>query len=95
MPSKMHSNWEKHLMRGLRRLFPGREIPEPEWLKAYPWTDGTTYWIPGSYDPYEAAEKIMSPPIDGVYICGESLSVGKQAWVEGALEVAEQLLKLF
>jgi hypothetical protein len=93
-PDKMHYGWEKHLMRGLRRLFPGREIPEPEWLKAYPWSDGTTYWMPGDYDPYVAAEKIMSPPVDGVHICGESLSVGKQAWVEGALEVAEQLLKI-
>ena len=92
---RMHVGWEKMLMRGLRSLFPDRNIPEPEWLRAYPWTDGTSYWIPGDYSPDVAALSIMFPPINDVYICGESISVGNQAWMEGALESADKLLMLF
>jgi monoamine oxidase len=74
----------------LRVLFPDREIPEPHWLTPYEWSEGCTYWLPGDYDPVAVAAQASSP-MEGVYVCGESLSVGHQAWMEGALETAEVL----
>jgi monoamine oxidase len=75
----------------LRRLFPERSIPEPTWMHAYEWTDGCTYWRPGLYNPREVAVRLMHPAA-GLWIAGESLSVGQQAWMEGALAVAEDVL---
>ena len=75
----------------LRRLMPERSIPEPSWMHAYEWTDGCTYWRPGLYNPREVAVRLMHPAA-GLWIAGESLSVGQQAWMEGALAVAEDVL---
>jgi monoamine oxidase len=75
----------------LRRLMPERTIPEPTWMHAYEWTDGCTYWRPGAYNPREVAVRLMHPAA-GLWIAGESLSVGQQAWMEGALAVAEDVL---
>jgi glycine/D-amino acid oxidase-like deaminating enzyme len=80
------------IQRELRALFPDRDIPEPTWIQAYEWSDGCTYWKPGEYDPSEVANRMMCPA-PNVYVCGESLSVGHQAWIEGALETAELLLR--
>jgi monoamine oxidase len=76
----------------LRVVFPDREIPEPLWMKAYEWSEGCTYWRPGDYDPATVAAQMMNPA-PHVYVCGESLSVGHQAWMEGALETAAALLE--
>jgi monoamine oxidase len=75
----------------LRVVFPGREIPEPLWMKAFEWSEGCTYWLPGDYDPATVVNQMMNPA-PHIYVCGESLSVGHQAWMEGALETAEALL---
>jgi monoamine oxidase len=82
---------QREIQKELRRLF-HREIPEPRWVKAYEWTDGCTYWMPGAYDPATEARAAMAPR-PGLYICGESLSVGRQAWMEGALETAADVLR--
>jgi len=34
----------------------------------------------------------MINPIDNIYICGEAFSK-KQAWIEGALETSESVIK--
>jgi monoamine oxidase len=78
----------------LLRLF--AEVPEMEWIRPYEWTDGTTYWRPGTYDVEAASRAIMNPRpvfLPQLYICGESFSPYKQAWMEGALEHAAALLR--
>jgi glycine/D-amino acid oxidase-like deaminating enzyme len=83
---------EKAILSDVRRLFPDIEIPDPVFFKAHPWDSGCTYWLPGSYDPAEESKKACHP-LPNVWLCGESWSM-KQAWVEGALEHAETLLRL-
>ena len=81
------------IQRDLRRLFPERTIPEPTWIEAYEWSDGTTYWKPGSYDPAQQGKSMLQPKpsaMPNLFVCGESFSE-KQAWIEGALEHAELL----
>ncbi len=85
------------IQKEVRRLFPELEIPEPIWVRAYPWTDGCTYWKPGRYNPAAESQKALRPLPDTypeLYMCGESFSVGRQAWMEGALEHAAALLRL-
>jgi hypothetical protein len=82
---------EKKIMADLRRVFKDRDIPEPELIRIYAWSEGASYWLPGDYSPQEVSEQIMNP-IPNVYICGESFSL-RQAWVEGALENADGMLK--
>jgi len=88
---------EKKIMKGLRELFPHKKIPDPLYFKAHPWYEGCTYWLPGSYDPVELSKKVMCP-LPGkwqhLYVCGESFSM-RQAWMEGALEHAEAMIKKY
>lgn len=70
-----------------RRLWPDADVPEPLWVRPYEWADGCTYWRPGRYDP-AAVSAALQHPFPTVWVAGESLSVGRQAWIEGALEVA-------
>jgi len=83
---------EKAILSDIRKLFPDIKIPDPVFFKAHPWDSGCTYWLPGSYDPEEESKKACHP-LPNVWLCGESWSM-KQAWVEGALEHAETLLRL-
>lgn len=83
---------EREILKELRLVFPDRNIPAPIFFKAHAWYDGCTYWLPGNYSPEHAANKIMNP-MRNVFVCGESYSVGKQCWMEGALENAEKMLK--
>lgn len=69
-------------------LFPDVDIPEPNWMRAYEWHDGCSYWRPGAYD-VEAASRAIIQPHPGLFVTGESFSPYKQAWIEGALEHAE------
>jgi monoamine oxidase len=79
----------------VHELFPERNIPEPTWVKPFVWR-GTTYWKPGNYDPVEESKKVLQPrpsTMPELYLCGESFSL-LQAWMEGSLEHADQLLEL-
>lgn len=78
-----------------RKLFPEKDIPYPTILKSYPWDDGCSYWKPGRYDPKEISRQSLQPfgPSIKMYICGESFSM-KQAWMEGALENTQDLLRI-
>ncbi|NBO61147.1 MAG: FAD-dependent oxidoreductase [Flavobacteriia bacterium] len=83
------------LVEQARKSFPDKEIPDPLFFKAHPWTSGCTYWLPGTYDPYEESKKSLKPFSDvNVYCCGESFSI-RQAWMEGALEQADLLLNSY
>ena len=77
----------------LRVVLPDRDVSSPTFFKTHPWKSGCTYWLPGEYDVNEASVEAHIP-FRGkkVYICGESFST-RQAWMEGALEHAESLLK--
>jgi monoamine oxidase len=84
---------EKAIMREIRALFAPQTIPDPIFFKSHPWHDACSYWLPGTYDPKKSSEAIMNPA-PNIYVCGESFSL-RQAWVEGALEHAEQMLTKF
>jgi glycine/D-amino acid oxidase-like deaminating enzyme len=77
------------IMREVRTIF-GANVPWPLFLKAHPWSVGTSYWRPGRYD-IDAVMKESLHVAPSVYACGESFS-HDQAWIEGALESAELLL---
>ena len=83
------------ILKELRLLFPDRKIPDYLFFKSHPWTYGCTYWKPGTYDVEKMSYDCMHPDPKGlpsVYLCGESFSM-RQAWMEGALDHADQLLK--
>lgn len=87
----------KTIVKQLRQEFSGVHIPDPEFFKAHPWSEGCTYWLPGSYSPEEESEKVMCPQPtkwQTLYVCGESYSL-RQAWMEGALEHAEAMIKKY
>ena len=86
---------EKLVLKDVRRLFPEKRIPNPEFFRSHPWKTGCTYWLPGLYDPEKVSEESCNPlpsVLPNVYLCGESWSM-RQAWVEGALEQALLMLR--
>jgi monoamine oxidase len=88
---------QSFIIKEIRRLFPLKEIPDPLFFKAHPWYDGCTYWLPGHYSPQALSKTFMHPLPNShpnVYVCGESYSM-KQAWMEGALEHADSMLKKY
>ena len=85
------------ILKELRSIFPERKIPDYSFFKSHPWTYGCTYWTPGSYNVEKLSLDSMHPDpvkMPSVYLCGESFSL-RQAWMEGALEHAEGLLKRY
>jgi len=76
----------------LKKLFPDREIPEPLYIKSHYTPEGTHFWKPNNHssDYYEFLLKPFDYPL---YICGETYS-HYQGWMEGALETAEDVIKI-
>lgn len=68
---------------------------KPTFLKMHYWPSGCTYWKPGNYNPSEESNKSLTPikKYPNLHLVGESYSLN-QAWIEGALEQAEKLLKI-
>jgi Flavin containing amine oxidoreductase len=87
---------KKEIMAEIRKLFPEKEIPEPEHWSFHPWTDGCSYWLPypvGPLDARKAQHEVHYPfkaTAPNVYVCGESWSCC-QTWMEGALRNAQGL----
>ena len=80
------------LKKELRLLF--NKSPDFNWARAYEWDAGCTYWTPGDYDPHTESQKALRPfptKMPNLHLCNESFSL-RQAWVEGALEHASDLL---
>lgn len=73
----------------LSKLFPNITIEEPEYIVHYYWTVGTHAWKIHSKKIYD---EILNP-IDNIYTCGEAYSK-KQAWIEGALLMTNDVIKL-
>jgi monoamine oxidase len=80
------------IMKGIRKLLPDKDIGEPSEFVIHPWSNGCTYWLPGSYDPVAVLKDSLCQD-HGIFVCGESFSM-RQAWTEGALESAHMLLDL-
>lgn len=82
------------IQKEVQKLFPLRPILPPLWVRPYEWDTGTTFWRPGTYDPDAVSRQMLQPrpsTMPGLFCAGESFSVGRQAWVEGALEHAQLL----
>lgn len=87
----------KFILQDLRKMFPERDIPDYIFFKSHPWTYGCSYWTPGHYNVAFESKKAHRPdPVrfPSVYMCGESFSM-RQAWMEGAIEHAEDLLNRY
>jgi len=85
----------KKIVEDLRLLFHDTyRIPDPLFVKAFPWKQGVTYWLPGDYDPYEESRAALSPlkEFPNWFACGESYST-RQCWMEGAIEHGGMVLK--
>ena len=79
----------------LHQLFPDQSVPQILWARPYEWSDGCSYWLPGSYDVAAASAEALQPlpaTMPGLHLVGESFCL-RQAWIEGALEHAAALLK--
>jgi protoporphyrinogen oxidase len=81
------------LAHNLQQLFPDQPVPAILWARPYEWSDGCSYWLPGSYDPVAASREALQPLPEWphLHLTGESFSL-RQAWIEGALEHAASLL---
>jgi len=88
---------KKKLIDDLRLLFQGVYIiPDPLFIKSHLWKEGTSYWLPGEYDPTEESKKCLHPfpkEHSNWYVCGESYSV-RQCWMEGAVEHAKLVIDI-
>lgn len=82
------------LAHDLLQLFPDQPVPAILWARAYEWSDGCSYWLPGSYDVVAASAEALQPlpALPHLHLVGESFSL-RQAWIEGALEHAAALFK--
>jgi len=97
LESKGETALQNAIMNKTRELFPELTIPNPIFFKAHHWKHGCSYWLPGLYDVKEQSTKLMNPlpaAYPNVYVCGESYSL-KQAWIEGAIEHAEEMLEKY
>ena len=79
------------LHREVMRVYPEiTYIPEPLVVKKYFWEPGACYYRKGT-DPDELRKNMVNP-MSNVFICGDSFS-SHQAWMEGALETSEMVIK--
>ena len=88
---KSEKEIRKIIKKNLKLLFPNKNITEPDYIKSYYWKVGTHSWKKGScsLDNYQK----LCNPIQNVYICGEAFSK-KQAWMEGGLEMANDVINI-
>ena len=80
------------LQQAIQQLFPNETMPLMLWAKAYEWTYGCSYWLPGTYDPAVESQAALQP-FPRIHLCNESFSM-KQVWMEGSLDHAAALLDL-
>jgi hypothetical protein len=99
---------QKEVMKHVRRLFPEKDIPEPDYWSHQHWADGCSYWLPspegraspdprkqGPKDAHLAQHAVHYPfpsEMPHMYVCGESWSCC-QAWIEGAIRSAEGIFE--
>jgi protoporphyrinogen oxidase len=86
----MLPNLKENIMKNLRKLFPRKDIPEPLWMRAFYWDEGSHCWLPGARKYRNTKDTVKE---HGYIICGEVISDHNQAWIEGALETVDNGLK--
>jgi hypothetical protein len=90
--NKLKSNEKiiKIINKELKKVFDFR-IPNPIKLKCKFWIEGCHYWKK-NFDSDIISKNILNP-LPNIYVCGESYSLFNQAWIEGALETSENIIK--
>lgn len=86
---KNDAKLRKVIRRNLSLLFPNKSIEEPEYIVPYLWNVGTHAWKVNTHSQ-EIYNKILNP-MENIYICGEAYCK-KQAWMEGALSMANDVI---
>jgi len=89
---KPDSEIKKMIESCLYYMFPLIKIPKPTFFKTHLWTIGCHHWKPNC-DSSLLKKKIQNP-VPHLYVIGEAFSQ-KQAWVEGALETAQDVMNHF
>lgn len=93
---KGEASIKNEVMKQIRSLFPSLEIPDPIYFKIHPWSDGCSYWTPGTYSIEKVSmESIVPLPreMPEVYFANESWAED-QCWVNSALVQSTKALKL-
>lgn len=85
--SKPTKDCKNELMAQLRQMFPHKTISQPTWLKSYYWEEGVTYWKP-FYKVYRNTKN------NNYYIAGEMMTPTHSGWIEGALQSAQNVIKM-
>ena len=84
---------KKELTKQLRKMFPKKEIKEPEILHMNYWPNGVHLWKKG-INKNNIIENIIKPYEEkNLYLVGESYSY-EQRWIEGALESSKRALSI-
>ena len=86
---------QAEVMKQIRMVVSHLDIPDPVFFKIHPWTDGCSYWVPGSYDFLQESLKSVKPlpqQMPGVYMCNESWAYA-QCWVKCAIDQADLCFK--
>lgn len=89
---------EPQVMKQIRYLFPQIEIPDPLFFKVHPWSDGCSYWVPGTHGAYDfnkvskASVKPL-PDMPNLYICNESWAY-EQCWVKCSIDQAQKVIDI-
>jgi hypothetical protein len=83
---------QESIQKELRLLFPGIDIPEPEYVKSYYWKYGGTFWHTGVDVPKFVLSFRNKQAKYGRFFVGEAFSM-RPAWVEGGLRTVDYLFK--
>ena len=87
---------QNEVMKQTRSLFPSLEIPEPTYFKIHAWSDGCSYWAPGTYSIEKVSMDSIVPlpkEMPEVYMANESWAED-QCWVNSALVQSTKALKV-
>ena len=87
----VNNNYKDEVKKELKKVFPNIDIPEPLYIMAHYWKNGTHYWKMG-IDSNNIKKKIIKPLNNNLYICGETYS-SYHGWIEGALDTSNKVLK--
>ncbi len=83
---------ESYLQKGLQKIFPNKDIPNPIFTKKYYWPCGEGLWKKQK-DYKIISHKILQPfSNQSLFIIGENYSL-HQGWIEGALSTAHSILE--
>ncbi len=82
---------KKHLKIQLNKMFPNKNIKDPEWITLHYWDAGVHFWKTGINSKEKQKEIIELFKNKKIYILGETYC-DRQAWADGALETVEKYL---